>query len=149
MEPKPDGTLPHCRFPGSERAKERKISGPVEVVAIPKFGFALGIERQIGSVGQCGAPRDLAELPQLLRGEFALDRPSAPDDVNLPHPASRQGIEGVLGNVRAAQLVRWLRQDTAYVRSHVALSLDRHCFLAEVERPVAIFRVSVEAAAYL
>jgi hypothetical protein len=59
MEPKPDGTLPHSRFPGSERAKERNVSGPIEIVAIRKFGFALGIERQISSVGQCGAARDL------------------------------------------------------------------------------------------
>ena len=137
---------PTAGFPGSEGAKERKIAGAVEVVAVRQLGLALVIERQIGRVGHRGAARNLAELAQLLRGELGLDRPSPSDDVDLFHFASRQSIEGVLGNVRAAQLVHRLRQDAGHVRSHVALPNDRHGFLAQVERPVTVVRVAIEPA---
>ena len=50
----------------------------------------------------------------------------------------------MVGNVRGAKLSHWLGEDPAHVRSHVALSNDRHRFLTEVECSIAIIRVTVE-----
>src|SRR5436190_14793497 len=50
----------------------------------------------------------------------------------------------MFGNVRSAKLAHWLGEDTAHVRSHVALSNDCHRFLTEVECSIAVIRVTIE-----
>ena len=87
MEPKPDGAPSEYRFSGGERAKERQISGTVNVASMRELGFALRIERQFGGVDQRGAIHDLSQFAQLLCGKLGLDWPSPPNNVDLLHPA--------------------------------------------------------------
>jgi hypothetical protein len=109
-----------------------------------ELGFALRIDRQFGGVDQRGAIHDLSQFTQLLCGELGLGRSSPPNNVNLLHPAFGQSIEGMFGNVRGAKLSHWLGEDAAHVRSHIALSNDRHRFLTEVECSIAVIWVTIE-----
>src|SRR5262249_18737398 len=131
-------------FPGGERAKERQIPGTINVASMRELGLALRVERQFGGVEQRGAIGDLSQFAQLLCCELGLDGPSPPNNVNLLYSAFCQNIEGMFGNVGGAKLGHWLGEDAAHVRSHVALSDDRHRFLAEVECSIAVIRVTIE-----
>ena len=107
------------------------------------LGAAGGIERQIAGIDEDVAVLELPQLAQLLVGELGLSRTAPADDVDLPHAALGQCLQGVLGDVRSAQLVRRLAQDAAEVGGHVALADDDHDFPGQVEAAVPVFRMAV------
>ena len=95
-----------------------------------------GIHDHVGVV-------EIAQLAELLGGELRLRRAPAAHYVDLPHPARRQGVQRVLGDVRMPELVDRLGQDPAHVSRHVALTHDDRDLLAQVEGPIAIVGVTV------
>ena len=78
-----------------------------------------------------------------LAVNFACAGPRRPTTWISPHPARRQGVQRVLGDVGMPELVDRLGQDPAHVGRHVALAHDDRDLLAQVERPIAIVGVTV------